>query len=117
MRTGGHDMAAMTDRSGELGVVLRVTSMRGGYEHLVAEEAMTPESAGRYVALCGHGVWAAVLACPAGPPCSKCSAVRRAAVAAERKKRQRGVWARLVARLRRARSGGQHRPRRRRTRR
>ena len=112
-------MASVIDRPEERGVVLRVTSMRGGYEHLVAEEAMLPGSAGRYVALCGHGVWAAVLTCPPGPPCSRCLAVRRAAVAEKEKrmKRQAGVWARLVARLKPARSGGQHRPVRRRKRR
>lgn len=56
--------------------VMAVTSTRDGHEHLVAEEAITPSSAGHYPALCGHPIWAAVLACPAGPPCPRCAAVR-----------------------------------------
>lgn len=63
--------------SGARAVVLGVTCGRDGYEHLVADEAMTPGCAGRYPAICGHRVWAAVLACPSGPPCPACVAVRR----------------------------------------
>jgi hypothetical protein len=102
-------MAFVIDRPGEWGVVVRVTSMCDGYEHLVADEVMTPGSAGRYVALCGQGMWAAGLACPAGPPCPGCLKIRRAAVAERGRTRQAGVWARLVARLRQARVRGQHR--------
>jgi hypothetical protein len=86
-----------------MAVVLRVTCARDGREHLVAEELMTPGSAGRYVALCGHRLLAAVLACPPGPSCPTCVAVRKAAVADGRRSRRTdrpGVWARLGARLR-----------------
>jgi hypothetical protein len=41
-----------------------VTSSWDGFEHLVVEETMTPQHAGRCVALCGRTVWAAALACP-----------------------------------------------------
>jgi len=88
--------------------VLPVTCARDGREHLVPEELMTPGSAGRYVALCGHRLLAAVLACPPGPSCRSCIAVRRAAVAGGRKSRRTdrpGMWARLVAWLRRQRRG------------
>ncbi|MGH3937587.1 MAG: hypothetical protein ACRDTG_02985 [Pseudonocardiaceae bacterium] len=81
-------------------VVLRVTCGRDGYEHLVADEAIAPGCAGRYPAICGHRVWAAVLACPAGPPCPRCVVARRASTADEQRGRQRGVWVRLLTRLR-----------------
>ncbi len=80
-----------------------VTSTRDGFEHLVAEEAMTPASAGGYVALCGRAVQAAALACPPGPRCPACIAVRNAVgVSGQRHRRtdQRGTWARLTALLR-----------------
>lgn len=84
---------------GSARVVLRVTCGRDGYEHLVNDEAMTPGCAGRYPALCGHPVWAAVLACPSGPPCLACVAVRRAQIANERGHRW-GVWSQLLDRWR-----------------
>lgn len=59
-------------------VVLPVTCCRDGREHLVAEDEIVPANAGRYTAACGHRVLAAVLACPAGPPCRNCLAVRSA---------------------------------------
>lgn len=74
-------------------IVFPVTSMRGGYEHLVPEQAMIPGSAGRYAALCEHIVWATALACPAGPPCQRCAAIRGAGT------KKPGVWARLAARF------------------
>lgn len=51
---------------------LAVTSIRDGHEHRIAEDAITPGDSGRYLAVCGHPVWATALACPAGPPCPKC---------------------------------------------
>lgn len=42
-------------------IVVPVVSAGDGVEHLVAESAMTPGSAGRYVACCGRVVWAASL--------------------------------------------------------
>ncbi|MGH3901988.1 MAG: hypothetical protein ACRDTA_27800 [Pseudonocardiaceae bacterium] len=53
-----------------------MTSARDGFEHLVAESAMTPGSAGRYVAGCGRVVWAAALASPPRPRCPACVTVR-----------------------------------------
>ncbi|MGH3924080.1 MAG: hypothetical protein ACRDTT_14635 [Pseudonocardiaceae bacterium] len=82
---------------------LRVTSVRDGREHLVAQEAMTPGSSGRYPALCGHQVWAAALACPAGLPCPACSTVGTPYPARERRRHRRrrtGSWT-WLARLRR----------------
>ncbi|MGH4014769.1 MAG: hypothetical protein ACRDSL_12755 [Pseudonocardiaceae bacterium] len=89
-------MAEMTAPEGEQppSRVLGVTCARDGREHLVADEAMTPHSTGRYPALCGHGVWAAVLACPAGPPCRRCAAVRVTHTASRRPDR-----CRLLARV------------------
>jgi hypothetical protein len=55
---------------------LSLTSTQDGYEHLVAEDAMTVGKAGRVTALCGRSVWAAALACPPGPRCRACNAVR-----------------------------------------
>jgi hypothetical protein len=82
--------------------VVRVTCARDGCEHWVADEAVTPESAGRYPALCGHRVLAVGLACPSGPPCRACVRVRRSAEAAARAgSRPPGVWRRLVDRFRR----------------
>lgn len=98
---GGFPRAGRPEPEGQ-GTVLRVTSTRDGREHLVAEEAMTPGSTGRYVAMCGHGVWAAVLTCPPGPPCSDCIvAANRDAEAVRRRHRtdRPGMWARLTARL------------------
>lgn len=70
-------MAELTAAEGEPpSRVLGVTCARDGREHLVADEAMTPANAGRYPALCGHAVWAAVLASPTGPPCAQCATVR-----------------------------------------
>lgn len=99
------DLAGAGDeRPVRRGVALPVTSARDGLEHLVADESMTPENAGRYVALCGRTVWAAALACPAGKPCSACIAVRRLAVVDGRRRERtdrHGMWARLTTRLRR----------------
>lgn len=95
-----------------MALVLRVTCARDGREHLVAEELMTPGSAGRYVALCGHRLLAAVLACPPGPSCPTCIAVHKAATGGRRSRRtdRPGVWACLNARLR-GRRRGHSRPR------
>ncbi|MGH3815520.1 MAG: hypothetical protein ACRDUV_24230 [Pseudonocardiaceae bacterium] len=93
-------MAGMTGgRNGRRGlrtVAVPVTSARDGFEHLVADAAMTPGSAGRYVSLCGRSVWAAALACPPGPRCPACVAARTPDPAMQRRRhRQRrpGVWA------------------------
>lgn len=80
-------------------VLLPVTCCRGGREHLVAEDAIVPANAGRYTAICGHRVLAAVLACPAGPPCRYCLAAR--GTDQPRKRRTcpiegQGMWARLT---------------------
>ena len=83
--------------------VLRVTSVRDGREHLVADHLMTVGSAGRYPALCGHRVWAAILACPSGPPCEDCLTVRHSHMSVatgrrrHRRSHQRRLWTRLVA--------------------
>jgi hypothetical protein len=77
-------------------VVLPVTSAHDGLEHLVAEHMMTIGSAGRYPGLCGRRVWAAALACPAGPPCPRCTAVRDTSVLSARRTRRR-IWTRLTA--------------------
>lgn len=80
-----------------------VTSAGDGFEHLVAEATMTPGNAGSYVAVCGRRMWAAALACPAGPRCSDCLAVTHADPAGRARHRRRdrsGVWARLTALLR-----------------
>lgn len=84
-------------------VMFPVTSTRDGFEHLVAEEAMTPANGGRYVAMCGCAIQTAALACPPGPRCPACTAVRNAVpVGRQRHRRtdQRGAWARLTALLR-----------------
>lgn len=86
-----------------MALVLRVTCASDGREHLVPEELMTPERAGRYVALCGHQLLAATLTCPPGPSCQLCVAIRKATTASGRKSRRTarpGVWVRLSARLR-----------------
>lgn len=77
--------------------VLPVTSARDGQEHLVAEHLMTVGSAGRYSALCGHRVWAAVLACPSGPPCADCLTIRNPRGRRHCRANQRRVWTRLAA--------------------
>jgi hypothetical protein len=69
-----------------------VTSVRDGFEHLVAYEAMTLGNAGRYVALCGCAVLAAALACPPGRPCRTCVAVRTSDAASRRRQRRVGMW-------------------------
>lgn len=104
-------MAGMTgagdERRAWRTVAFPVTSARDGFEHLVADEAMTPGNAGCYVALCERAVRAAALACPPGPRCPACIAVRNAVPAGRQRHRrtdQRGVWARLTARLRHPRS-------------
>ena len=73
-----------------------VTSARDRVEHLVLEEAMTPRSAGCYVAVCGHQVQAAALACPPGLRCPVCLAVRDANARDQRRRHRRrppGRWA------------------------
>lgn len=83
-------------------VVLPVTCCRDGREHLVAEDAIVPANAGRYTAACGHRMLAAVLACPAGPPCRDCLATRSADQPRRRRTcptERQGVWARLTTRL------------------
>jgi hypothetical protein len=93
-------------------VVLPVTSAHDGLEHLVAEDMMTIGNAGRYTGLCGRRVLAAALACPAGPPCSSCIAVRDTFVFGDRRNRRthrHGLWTRLISwlnRRRRARHAG-----------
>lgn len=93
-------------------MVLPVTSAHDGLEHLVAEDMMIIGSAGRYTGLCGRRVWAAALACPAGPPCPSCITVRDTSVLGGRRNRRRhrrGMWARLTGwlnRRRRARHAG-----------
>lgn len=80
-------------------ITVAVTSVRDGFEHLVDDAVMTPGSAGRYVALCGHEVQAAALVCPPGPRCEACVAVRNAVLADGQRHRradQRGIWARLT---------------------
>ena len=99
----------MTELSGadddqQRGVVLPVTSAHDGLEHLVAEHLMTIGNAGRYTGLCGRRVWAAVLACPPGPPCPGCIAVRHAHQSRRRPNRRtgrRGMWTRLTSWLHR----------------
>jgi hypothetical protein len=77
-------------------VALPVTSARDGLEHLVLDEAMTPANAGHCVALCGRALWAAALACPPGPQCRACNAVRDADADSARschRQRPHGLWA------------------------
>jgi len=95
-------------------LLFRVTSVRDGREHLVRDEGMTPGRAGRFPALCGRTVWAAMLTCPAGPPCPACFARRIPATAKQRqrhRKPRRGVWAWLNP-LRRRHSHAAELPRR-----
>ncbi|MGH3947449.1 MAG: hypothetical protein ACRDRY_09575 [Pseudonocardiaceae bacterium] len=87
-------------------VAVPVTSALDGLEHLVADAAIAPGNAGRYGALCGRNVWAAALACPAGPRCPACVMVHNADVVGPPRHRlpnRRGTWARLVSTLRRPR--------------
>lgn len=87
-------------------LVLPVTSAHDGLEHLVDEHMMTIGNAGRYTGLCGRRVWAAVLACPPGPPCPSCLSARHAHQPGGRRKRQTGrsgVWTRLTGWLNRVR--------------
>lgn len=102
-----HDMTDLTGTGGGRRAwrtfAFPVTSVRDGFEHLVDDATMTPGSAGRYVALCGCGVWAAALVCPPGPRCPACTAIRDSVPLGRQRHRrtdQRGVWARLIARLR-----------------
>jgi hypothetical protein len=76
--------------------VLPVTSAHDGLEHLVTEDTMTLGTAGRYTGLCGRRVWAAVLACPAGPPCPDCLTVRDTSALDGRGNRH-GRWTRLIS--------------------
>ncbi len=79
-----------------LGVAVPVTSARDSVEHLVREEAMTPGSAGSYVAVCGRPVRAAALACPPGPRCPACTAARNTDTRSERQRDRQdrsGGWA------------------------
>ncbi|HET9118300.1 MAG TPA: hypothetical protein VFN75_09565 [Pseudonocardiaceae bacterium] len=83
--------------------VVPVTSALDGFEHLVADAAMAPGNAGRYAALCGRDMWAAALACPAGPRCLACVVAHDADGADRRRHRRtirRGTWARLASLLR-----------------
>ena len=73
--------------------VVAVTSAEDGLEHLVADEAMALENAGRYVALCGRAVLAAALVCPPGRPCRACVEVRTSDAASGRQQRRVGMWA------------------------
>ncbi|MGH3929477.1 MAG: hypothetical protein ACRDTF_05815 [Pseudonocardiaceae bacterium] len=87
-------------------VVLPVTCCRDGREHLVTENEIVPANAGRYTAVCGHRMLAAVLACPAGPPCRACITARSANQPRRRRTcptGQQGVWARITTRLKLAR--------------
>lgn len=92
MQTDSPDLAARRAwRTAEVWV----TSSQDSVEHLVREEAMTPGSAGCYVAVCGRSVRAAALACPPGPRCPACIAVRDADAASERRRHRQcppGLW-------------------------
>lgn len=99
-------MAELTgaDDESRRGLVLPVTSAHDGLEHLVAEDMMTIGNAGRYTGLCGRRVWAAVLACPPGPPCPGCIAVRYARLPGRRRNHRTGrhrMWPRLTGWLHR----------------
>ena len=98
----------MTDQTARDGrpawrvVTWPLTSVRDGYEHLIAESAMTAPRAGRFTTLCGRAGWAAALTCPPGPQCRACVAVRDADATGglrHRQTRQRRTWA-LTAWLR-----------------
>ncbi len=82
-------------------LLLSVTCLRDGHEHLVRDDAVTPDSNGRYPALCGHRVLAAGLICPAGPPCPDCATAERAAAreASRRRAGWLGRWTRIPTRV------------------
>lgn len=72
-------MADQTARAGHPRrriIAFPLTSTPDGYEHLVAEDAMMAEKTGCFATLCGQTVRAAALACPPGPGCQACLAVR-----------------------------------------
>ena len=74
---------------------LPLTSARDGYEHLIDGDAMTGGNAGPVSTLCGRAVWAAALACPPGPQCRACIAVRDADATVRlqrRRKHRRRIW-------------------------
>ncbi|MGQ0774842.1 MAG: hypothetical protein ACT4NY_10560 [Pseudonocardiales bacterium] len=94
-------MAELTDADGARRsvVVLPVTCCRDGREHFVAEDVIVPVNAGRYTAICGHPVLAAVLTCPPGPPCRACRTAHSTDQPHRRRTyptEQRGVWAWLL---------------------
>ncbi|MGH3765296.1 MAG: hypothetical protein ACRDTX_09125 [Pseudonocardiaceae bacterium] len=100
-------MAGMTgvgdERRSWRTITVSVTSARDGFEHLVAEEMMTPRNPDHCVALCGRTVWAAALVCPPGRRCPVCIAVRDADSADRPRRRRpnrRGAWTRLNGPLR-----------------
>lgn len=89
-------IGAHTGRPTRHAAALPVTSARDSVEHLVREEAMTPRNTGCYIALCGRSVRAAALACPPGPRCPACNAVRDAHARNEQRRhhqRPPGLWA------------------------
>ncbi|MGH3822776.1 MAG: hypothetical protein ACRDRA_08075 [Pseudonocardiaceae bacterium] len=95
--------SATGDRHTPRVAVLQVTSVRDGLEHQVSEHTMMIGNSGHYVALCGHRVLAAALACPPGRPCPNCVAIRRADASTKglyRRPDQPGIWAQLATRLR-----------------
>lgn len=84
-------------------VEVPVTSTRDSVEHLVREDAMTPSSAGCYVAVCGHPVRAAALAGPPGPRCPDCTAARTSHTGSQRRRHRqhrprRWTWLTLIRR-------------------
>ena len=93
-------MAALTSAYSERPVphtgALLVTSARDGLEHLVVDEAIRPGNAGYCVAVCGRALWAAALACPPGPRCPACIAVRDVSTGSKRGRDRRHhpeLWA------------------------
>lgn len=91
-------MADQTARAGHPRrrvIALPLTSAPDGYEHLIAEDAMTAGKTGCFATLCGQTVWAAALACPPGPGCRACIAVRDTDAAdglRHRRTKQRKRW-------------------------
>lgn len=104
---GGSHMAGITgvgdERRSWRTVAVPVTSALDGLEHLVANAAMAPGTAGRYVALCEHRLWAAALSCPPGRRCPACVAVYNGGDVADGPRHRRSnrcaPWARLIGLL------------------
>lgn len=76
-------------------VAFPLTSARDGHEHLVGEDAMAAGKAGHFTTLCGRAVWSTALACPPGPRCRDCVAIRNADATGRlrhRRASQRRMW-------------------------